>query len=230
MIYNSDFLNYLSDIKNTLPSLSLNEVFKKPDDSALIIIDLVEGFCSTGALASPRVKAIVPTSVELMQNAWNLGVREFLFSHDAHEPDAVEFSAFPPHCVKGTVETEIVKPIKDLSFFENIQILEKNSIATDQNTLFNDWLKKRPTLSSFVILGDCTDICVYQMAMYLRTQANANQIKRRVIIPENCVATYDMPVETARQVGAMAHDGLLIHDIFLYHMLLNGVEVVKNIK
>ncbi len=230
MSYNIEFLAYLNQWKESLPSLFLSDVFSQPASSALIVIDLVEGFCSTGALASPRVNAIVPASATLMQQAWDQGVREFLFSHDSHEADAVEFSAFPPHCVRGTLETEIVQPIKDLPFFDQINILEKNSIASNQNTRLAEWLQPRSNLSTFVILGDCTDICVYQMAMYLRTQANARQLTRRVIVPENVVATYDMSVATAQQFGAMPHDGALIHDLFLYHMALNGVEVVKNIK
>jgi hypothetical protein len=43
------------------------------------------------------------------------------------------------------------------------------------------------------------------------------------------VDTYDLPVETAKQIGAVPHAGDLLHLIFLYSMMLNGVEVVRSI-
>jgi hypothetical protein len=39
-----------------------------------------------------------------------------------------------------------------------------------------------------------------------------------------------MPVETAQEIGAMPHDGDLLHRIFLYQMALNGVEVVASLR
>ena len=51
-----------------------------------------------------------------------------------------------------------------------------------------------------------------------------------VIVPENCVQTYDMSIELAKEVGAFAHPGDLMHVFFLYHMALNGVEVIKAIE
>ena len=53
--------------------------------------------------------------------------------------------------------------------------------------------------------------------------------QRRVIVPADCVDTYDMPVETAAEIGAMPHDAELLHAIFLYHMALNGIVIVKTI-
>ena len=38
-----------------------------------------------------------------------------------------------------------------------------------------------------------------------------------------------MPVETALQLGALPHDGDLLHRIFLYSMALNGIEVVARL-
>ncbi|GIS67063.1 MAG: hypothetical protein CM1200mP6_01310 [Anaerolineaceae bacterium] len=52
-------------------------------------------------------------------------------------------------------------------------------------------------------------------------------IEQRVVLPANCVATYDMSVSDAQEFGAVPHDGDLLHHIFLYSMMLNGVEVVK---
>jgi hypothetical protein len=59
----------------------------------------------------------------------------------------------------------------------------------------------------------------------------ANQANRplRVVVPVDTVDTYDLPVATAAQLGTMPHDGDLLHEVFLYHLALNGVEVVSHI-
>ena len=65
------------------------------------------------------------------------------------------------------------------------------------------------------------------MGIHLR--GNARNIEQRVVLPANCVATYDMSVADAKEFGAVPHDGDLLHHIFLYSMMLNGVEVVKSL-
>jgi hypothetical protein len=105
-------------------------------------------------------------------------------------------------------------------------IIEKNSIHSFLNTGLGQWVNAHPEVHTYIVVGDCTDLCTYQLAMFLRLDANARQLQRRVIVPAEAVDTYDMPVETARQVGAMPHDAELLHAVFLYHMALNGVEVV----
>jgi hypothetical protein len=65
--------------------------------------------------------------------------------------------------------------------------------------------------------------------MHLRLDANARQLNRKVIVPANCVDTYDRPVSAARAEGGLPHPGDLLHAVFLYHMALNGVEIAKSI-
>jgi hypothetical protein len=107
--------------------------------------------------------------------------------------------------------------------------LEKNSINSVLGTGLDDWVIDHPEKDTFIVVGDCTDLCTYQLAMYLRLDANNRMLERRVIVPANAVDTYDMPVELARKVGALPHDGDLMHAVFLYHMALNGVEVVSEL-
>jgi hypothetical protein len=78
-------------------------------------------------------------------------------------------------------------------------------------------------------VGDCTDLCLYQLAMHLKLNANAAGQRVNVLVPENCVQTYDLPLDVASSIGAMPHDGDLVHAMFLYHMALNGAQVVKKI-
>jgi hypothetical protein len=66
--------------------------------------------------------------------------------------------------------------------------------------------------------------------MFLRLDANERQLQREVFLPENCTQTYDMRIETAKEIGAYPHPGDFLHALFLYHMALNGVTVIKSIK
>lgn len=224
------FLTYLDEWQSDLTSPMLNEIVPDPDRGAIISVDLINGFCTEGVLSSPRVQAIVKPVTRLMTNAWSQGMRNFVLTQDTHEPDAVEFAAFAPHCVRGTSEAETVPEIMELPFFEKITVIEKNSIHSGLDTGLEDWIAEHPQVDTFIVVGDCTDLCTYQLAMYLQLDANARQLKRKVIIPADCVATYDLPVAAAKQIGVFPHNGDLFHQVFLYHMALNGIQVYSSIK
>ena len=221
------FIDYLDNWLASLAELPLDQAIVNPAQTAIVSVDVVKGFCNFGPLASPRVAGIVNPIVTLYKAAWSRGMQQILFIHENHEPDAVEFSAWPPHCVRGTAEAEPVDEIASLPFFHQLVDLPKNSISSALNTGLNDWLSSHPQVNTFIVTGDCTDLCTYQLAMHLRLDANARQLQRRVIMPGDCVDTYDRSVETAQAEGGFPHPGQLSHAFFLYHMALNGVEIVK---
>jgi nicotinamidase-related amidase len=223
------FLEYLAGFQASLPGLALEQVVQDPAGVAIVSVDVTNGFCHEGPLASPRVKGIIAPIVRLFEKAWSLGVRHILLPQDAHEPDAVEFGQYPPHCVRGTPEAEPVSEFKALPFFNEMIVMPKNSIQSGLDAEFAGWITSHPQVETYIVVGDCTDLCTYQLAMHLRLDANARQLQRRVLLPADCVDTYDMPVALARQIGAMPHDGDVLHAVFLYHMALNGVEVVKSL-
>ena len=103
-------------------------------------------------------------------------------------------------------------------------------ISSTIGTDLEPWLDDHPSVTTFIVVGVCTDICIYHIATALRVRANVlGQRETRVIVPAACVQTYDMPVEMAAELGALPHDGDLLHRIFLYHMALNGIEVVARL-
>jgi nicotinamidase-related amidase len=227
---NQQFLAYLDQWLADLPVISQKDVFKQPEKTAILSVDLTNGFCKSGNLASPRVAAVIPPIVNLLQTGWQAGVRQIALLQDCHSTDALEFSAFAEHAVCGSAEAEAVEEIKALPFYEQMTIMPKNSISPNENTDLDSWINEHPELDTFIAVGDCTDICTYLLAIHLRTKANAYHLPWRVIVPEDCVATYDLPLETAQQIGATPHPGDLLHKVFLYHMALNGIEVVKGIQ
>jgi nicotinamidase-related amidase len=228
----TQFLYELMIWERDLPSLSWNDFVVEAQQGkvALFSVDMINGFCHEGVLASPRVQGIIPAVVTAFKNAYALGVRNFVLAQDCHSPDAVEFAAFPPHCQIGTSEAATIPELAQLPFSNLYTVVSKNSLSAFHNTHLGQWLEEHPDLSVAVVVGDCTDLCVHQMAMYLRLHANARNLNMRVIVPENAVQTYDMPIETAKQIAALPHDGDFLHLTFLYHMRLNGIEVIREMK
>jgi nicotinamidase-related amidase len=223
------FLDYLDEWLAGRSPLPLSEAAADPQRAAIISIDVINGFCYGGPLSSPRVAAIVEPIAGLFERAWQRGVRQIVLSQEQHEPDAVEFSQYPAHCVRGTWEAETVDAFKQLPFFGQLTVFGKNSINPWLSGPLGGWLAAHPELDTFIITGDCTDLCTYQLAMHLRLDANERQLNRRVIVPSDCVQTYDRPVEAAREQGGLPHSAALMHAVFLYHMQLNGIEVVSTI-
>jgi nicotinamidase-related amidase len=223
------FLDEIERWMGSLPALSLAHAMPHPERAAIVSVDVINGFCYEGPLSSPRVAGIVRPIRELFQAGWERGVRQIVLVQDTHDPHAVEFNQWPPHCVRGTSEAETVQEFKDLPFYGQMLTLEKNSIHAGLNTGLETWLGEHPELDTFIVVGDCTDLCTYQLAMFLRLRANALQLNQRVIVPVDTVDTYDLPVEAARQAGILPHPGNVLHAVFLYHMALNGVEVVKEV-
>ncbi|RMF32327.1 MAG: cysteine hydrolase [Chloroflexi bacterium] len=220
------FLEWLVNWYNNLPTQELSAVITDPEHVAVLSVDVIKGFLYEGPLASPRVARIAQPIVRLFQRAYDLGVRHFILLQDTHDPEAVEFGSFPPHAVAGTPESETIPELQALPFADQFVRIAKNSISSNLNTRLPAWLDEHPEVTTFIVVGDVTDMCTYQLALYLRLRANAWQRKGdRVLLPVNCVETYDLPVEAAEKIGAYPHPGDLLHLIFLHSMAIHGVEL-----
>jgi nicotinamidase-related amidase len=221
------FLRYLEEWYAGLPDLELAAIVgDAPGRVAVISVDMINGFCKEGPLSGPRVGALIPPVVAAFERAYALGVRAFALTQDTHDPATPEFGSYPPHCVAGTSESLAVSEIAELPFSAEMAVFPKNSLSSHIGTGLGAWVADRPEVDTFIIIGDCSDLCVYSAAMNLRLEANAFNLQRRVIVPAAAVDTFDTPVSVARELGIMAHDGDLHHVLFLHHMAQNGVEVV----
>ncbi len=227
------FLGWLVNWYNSRPTLDLNKAIEEaggPGAVAVMAVDVINGFCHEGALASPRVGRIVGPVARLFARAYELGVRHFVLPQDTHAADAVEFGSFPPHCVGGTAESATVPELQNLPFSHLFTVIAKNSIHSAIGTELDGWLAAHPEVTTFFVVGDCTDLCTYQLAMHLRLRANALGLQGvRVILPMDGVDTFDTPVEVAEKLGIMPHHGDLMHLIFLFSMAQNGIEIVSEV-
>jgi len=107
--------------------------------------------------------------------------------------------------------------------------MPKRSLNSAIGTDLDSWLAAHPEITHRIVVGDCTDLCTYQLAMHLKLTANVANRRLPVVLPADCIQTYDLPVAVAQEIGVLAHPGDLFHSIFLYHMALNGCQVVASL-
>jgi nicotinamidase-related amidase len=123
----------------------------------------------------------------------------------------------------------LIPELTGLPFFAESVVIPKRSLNVGLEPAFEDWLRDHPQTSTWIVVGDCTDLCVYHAAMHLRMRANVHQLDLEVIVPAALVETYDLPVGVAVGLGALPHAGDFLGRAFLYHMALNGIRVVREV-
>lgn len=200
---------------SNVSSLDLNEL--KKEETALIVVDMIRGFCDIGVLASERSNSIEKSLVEL--NRKTIGYKKIFFI-DSHTEKSTEFKNFPIHCMENTEETELVSWLKNENIFDDkVTFIKKNSTNGFHAPDFQKWLNKNTDIKNFIITGVCTDICVSNLALTLKTFFDQHNLEKRIIVPANTVETYDFG----------SHNGDLINKFTLYNMKTNGIEIVKKI-
>lgn len=207
-------LGEINDMIGKLPAVKMEDLDSKK--TALVIVDMINGFVREGPLMSGRVEAIIPEIVRLSKKCDNFDIKKVAFA-DNHTDASPEFGSYPKHCIKGTGESEVVDEIKEAGGYT---FIPKNSTNGFHEEAFQEWLKNNPETDTFIVTGCCTDICVQQFAITLKTWFNMNDKQSRVIVPVNAVETYDLGSHNAELMNVMA----------LYNMLINGVEVVKGVE
>lgn len=226
------YLDHIERWLDELPELSLDAIVADAGSAgqvAIVSVDLIVGFCHRGPLSSPRVAGILPAVRRLFERANEAGISHIVLTQDTHRPDAEEFGSYPPHCVAGSDESLTAPELATLPFADSFTVIEKNSISSIIDPAFTDWEAANGPFSTYIVVGDCTDLCVYQAAMALKVRSVAQHLGQRVIVPVDCVETYDISVEMAGQIGSLPHDGDLLHHVFLHSMAQNGVEIVGRI-
>ena len=149
--------------------------------NAVLVIDMLRGFLEEGypLYIGEECRRIIPHIQELLEKEIKNG-SPVIYICDNHAPDDLEFRMFPPHCIEGTLETEI---IPELSGY-NGEIIPKRRYSGFFDTLLGDRLKElRP--DKLVICGVLTNICV------LHTAADARNRDYEVEVPVDCVSSPD---------------------------------------
>lgn len=191
------------------PILDTNEL----NNPILFVVDMVNGFVKEGALADSAIDACTQPIARLIDALHS----RVIFVNDTHEEDAAEFESFPSHCLRGSMEAQVVDAL-----LPNVdEVLEKNCISAAAAPGFIQILESLPKKCDLIVTGCCTDLCVLQLALPLQSWINQNNRKGcRVIVPINCVETYHLPD---------IHDAQFWNEAALANMKANGIVVVSEI-
>jgi nicotinate phosphoribosyltransferase len=142
---------------------------------------MLRGFLEEGypLYCGLEARNIIPNIQKLLERELAQGSKIF-YVCDHHTPDDPEFKKFPPHCIEGTPETEI---IPELAKYPG-EIIPKRSLSGFYGTTLEKELKSLKP-QTIVICGVCTGICI------LHTVADARKRDYEVEVPVNCVASFD---------------------------------------
>jgi nicotinamidase/pyrazinamidase len=154
--------------------------------NVVLVADMVRGFCEEGRnlYIGPTIREIIPRIRELLERETAAG-SHIIFICDTHDPDDKEFEMFPPHCIRGTEEPDVIPELAE--FAEEIMPKQRYSAFFETN-LEERLAELRP--EKIIIVGDCTNICV------LYTAAEARYRDYAVEVPAECVATFDPDAHT----------------------------------
>lgn len=149
--------------------------------NAVLVIDMLRGFLEEGypLYIGEDCRLIIPNIKLLLEREITQGSRIF-FICDHHEPDDLEFRMFPPHCIEGTEEVEI---IPELAVYPG-DVIPKKRYSGFFNTSLEEKLKALKP-DKLIICGVLTNICV------MHTTADARNRDYEVEVPVDCVASPD---------------------------------------
>ena len=151
--------------------------------AVVMVIDMERGFTDPqGALyAGDSVREIIGPIREILKSEGAKGAH-FIFTRDWHDPDDKEFQMWPPHCIKGTWETEIDPELAE--FARNAIVINKRRYSAFFDTNLDEVLKRiEPDV--VIVTGVATDICV------MFTTADLRNRDYNVVIPANAVTSFD---------------------------------------
>jgi nicotinamidase-related amidase len=212
----------LYDNLTNLDSLLLNEL--DPKKTLIISVDLNNGFAKEGAMSSSLVKDIIEPTVEAFKKMKKNGFKIIAYT-DSHTKDSIEFETYPVHCLEDSAESELVSEIVEyVDFIKSKEstngFLAGNPLIQNQMQYTNLNQDDLDQIDKIVVTGDCTDICVYQFAVTLKTYLNQVNRKCDVIVVLDLIETYDAPF----------HNADLNNVVFANSMIDNGIKVYQNIK
>jgi nicotinamidase-related amidase len=141
-------------------------------------------------LADPAISTIINDNVELIKDFTKRGQPVIAF-RDAHEPDSKEFAFYPPHCIKGTAESELVDAIG--AFEADMLVIEKDTTNGFQTPVFQAFIAKEDPFERIVVIGCCTDICILQFVLSLKTYLQQMKYDTEVVVVKDCVETFEIP-------------------------------------
>ncbi len=149
--------------------------------NAVLVIDMVRGFMDKACplYCGDKARRIIPNIKILLEREIKQGSKVF-FICDHHDKDDAEFKMFPPHCIEGTAEVEVIPELAPIPG----EIIPKKRYSAFYGTDLEVRLKKLKP-EKVIVCGVCTDICV------CHTVGDARNRNYTVEVPVDAVASFD---------------------------------------
>ncbi|WRX15292.1 Isochorismatase-like - like 4 [Theobroma cacao] len=242
-------------LKNELPLEQESVVLPEDVVTGLVLVDIINGFCTVGAgNLAPRepnrqISGMINESARLARLFCEkkLPVMAFLDSHHADKPE----DPYPPHCIAGTDESNLVPALQWIEKETNVTIRRKDcydgylgSIEADGSNVFVDWVKNNQisTVSyqyknfgsryRLLVVGVCTDICVLDFVCSTLSARNRGFLSplQDVMVYSRACATFDVPLHVAKNIkGALPHPQELMHHVGLYMAKERGAIITNEV-
>jgi nicotinamidase/pyrazinamidase len=162
---------------------------------ALIVVDTQEGFTRKGNLASDTCTAAVPNILKIVEEEQAAGT-PVIFTKDSHREGDPEFQMFPPHCIVGSEEHELVEELRSFEP-EAVAVVQKTRYSAFHGTKLDEILRDVDP-DEVHLAGLCTDICV------LHTAADLRNRDYPVIVHRDAVETFNTPGHQNEDVNRWA--------------------------
>ena len=155
--------------------------------TVVLVTDMLRGFLEPEhdgekhrLYCGDEARKIIPNVRRLLERERARG-SQIIYVADTHDPDDKEFEVFPPHCIRGTAESEVIEELRDIPG----ELLAKQRYSAFFNTDLESRLAElRP--EKVIVCGVCTDICV------LHTTSDARNRDYAVEVPADFVASFDL--------------------------------------
>lgn len=171
----------------------VQDVRKRKMLNKIFVVDMVNGFALNGNLYSKNIENIIEPIANFLEK--NNG-SSITFLCDSHERDDIEMNEYPLHCLKNTIESEVVNKLT--KYAKNI--VYKNCT----NSFFFINKEELHNFEKIELVGCCTDICVLQLALTLKTYFNSLKINKDIIVYSDLVATFDNENHNAEEFNDFA--------------------------
>ena len=167
----------------------------------LIVVDMVNGFVRDGIMADCYIEHIVPR-LNFIIDSFIYNGDDIIFIKDSHELGCKEFDKFPIHCLKNTIESELIDEFKEYEKYS--MVYEKNSTNAMYAPNFMSDLEKMKSLREVIVTGCCSDICVINLAISLVNYFDQRNMDVIVHSPSNLIETYNGENHNRNEYNEMA--------------------------
>ena len=190
----------------------------------VLVIDMIEGFTRIGAMANPRVKALLLPMVAFLESLPEGS--HVIFAYDAHGPDDAEFKRFPVHALAGTEESKVCQELIDAcSHATTIHFVPKTTHSAFYETDAAEIIKEETTGDDWILVGCLTDMCI-PACIFPMVYRGLN-----ITLLRDLIDAYDAPGHNADEINTMFFNQIFPHlgcKVTTSEELINELSKVTN--